>query len=196
MDYCYNKAIFIKSCDGNKSLPEERLQEVIFVGKSNVGKSSLINALVNQTNLAFTSSKPGHTRLLNYYLIENKFYFVDCPGYGYSRKKDVDYEFYGKMIEGYFRDNKYLKLIVFLLDSRHVPTDDDLDFYNFIKDYNYKYVIVMTKSDKLNQAEKKQILKNLVSKFGRESNKSVLMVSVKEKNSLIGLKNKINSEII
>jgi GTP-binding protein len=195
MDYCYNKAEFIKSCDGNKSLPEKRLQEVIFVGKSNVGKSSLINALVNQTNLAFTSSKPGHTRLLNYYLIENRFYFVDCPGYGFSRQKDVDYAFYGNMVEGYFKDNKYLKLIVFLLDSRHVPTDDDLDFYNFIKDYDYKYVIVMTKVDKLNQAGKAQILKNLVSKFGEDSKKSVLMVSIKDKNSLVGLKNKINSEI-
>jgi len=195
MKYCYNKAVFIKSCDGKKTLPEKRLKEVIFVGKSNVGKSSLINALVNQTNLAFTSKKPGHTRLLNYYLIENVFYFVDCPGYGFSRQKDVDYAFYGNMIEGYFKDNKYLKLIVFLLDSRHVPTDDDLDFYNFIKDCNYKYVIVMTKADKLNQAGKAQIIKNLTSKFGENSDNSVLMVSIKDKNSLVGLKNKINSEI-
>jgi len=195
MEYCYNKAEFIKSCDGKKTLPEKRLQEVVFVGKSNVGKSSLINALVNQTNLAFTSKKPGHTRLLNYYLIENKFYFVDCPGYGFSQQKDVDYAFYGNMIEGYFNDNKYLKLIVFLLDSRHLPTDDDLDFYNFIKDYNYKYVIVMTKADKLNQAGKAQIIKNLISKFGENSDNSVLMVSIKDKNSLVGLKNKINSEI-
>lgn len=195
MEYCYNNAEFIKSCDGKKTLPEKRLQEVVFVGKSNVGKSSLINALVNQTNLAFTSKKPGHTRLLNYYLIENKFYFVDCPGYGFSQQKDIDYAFYGNMIEGYFTDNKYLKLIVFLLDSRHVPTDDDLDFYNFIKDYNYKYVIVMTKADKLNQAGKAQIIKNLISKFGENSDDSVLMVSIKDKNSLVGLKNKINSEM-
>ena len=195
MDYAYANAEFVKSCNDVKLLPERRLQEVIFVGKSNVGKSSLINALVNQTNLAFTSKKPGHTRLLNYYLIENVFYFVDCPGYGFSRQKDVDYAFYGNMIEGYFKDNKYLKLIVFLLDSRHVPTDDDLDFYNFIKDCNYKYVIVMTKADKLNQAGKAQIIKNLTSKFGENSDNSVLMVSIKDKNSLVGLKNKINSEI-
>jgi ribosome biogenesis GTP-binding protein YsxC/EngB len=195
MDYAYANAEFVKSCNDVKLLPERRLQEVIFVGKSNVGKSSLINALLNRRNLAFTSSKPGHTRLLNYYLIENRFYFVDFPGYGYSSKKDVDYEFYGKMIEDYFKDNKYLKLIVFLLDSRHIPTDDDLDFYKFIKEYNYRYVIVMTKADKLNQSDRAQILKNLSAKLGPDSIKSVLMVSVKDSKSLVGLKNKIDSEI-
>lgn len=192
-NYYYNKATFIKSCDGINSLPETKLQEVIFVGKSNVGKSSLLNAMTNQKNLAFTSSKPGHTRLLNYYLIENRFYFVDCPGYGFSRKKDVDYEFYGSMIEDYFKDNKYLKLVVFLLDSRHEPTDDDLDFYNFIKEYNYKYVIVMTKADKLNQSEKSRIIKNVTNKFGEEANKSILLVSIKDGRSLFGLRNKIDS---
>jgi GTP-binding protein len=194
-DYYFSKAVFIKSCDGVKSLPEKRLQEVIFVGKSNVGKSSLLNSLVNQKNLAFTSNKPGHTRLLNYYIVEDKFYFVDCPGYGFSRKKDVDYEFYGKMIEDYFTDNKYLKLIVFLLDSRHEPSDDDLDFYNYVKETGYHYVLVMTKCDKLNQSGKAQIIKNLVQKFGQDANNSVLMVSIKDKKSLIGLKNKIDSEL-
>lgn len=195
MENYFNKAVFVKSCDGIKSLPETRLEEIIFVGKSNVGKSSLLNALVNQKNLAFTSSKPGHTRLLNYYLIEDRCYFVDCPGYGYSRKKDVDYEFYGSMIEDYFKENKYLKLVVFLLDSRHAPTDDDLDFYNFILENHYRFVIVMTKCDKLNQSEKSKIMKNVVEKLGQDASKSLLLVSIKEKRSLVGLVNKINSEL-
>ena len=192
-EFCFKNATFIKSCDGVKSLPQKRLEEVVFVGKSNVGKSSLLNALVNQKRLAFTSSNPGHTRLLNYYLIENSFYFVDCPGYGYSQKKNVDYEFYGNMSEGYFTDNKYLKLIVCLLDSRHIPTDDDLDFYKYICSTKYNYVICMTKCDKLNQSEKSKIIKNISEKLGPDATKSVLLVSIKDKKSLVGLKNKIIS---
>ncbi len=194
-EFYFNKATFIKSCDGVESLPEKRLQEVIFVGKSNVGKSSLLNALVNQKRLAFTSSNPGHTRLLNYYLIEDSFYFVDCPGYGFSQKKNIDYKFYGNMIEGYFKDNKYLKLVVFLLDSRHVPTDDDLDFYEFIKSTGYYFVICMTKCDKLNQSGKAKIIKNVKEKFGDDVNQSILMVSINDKKSLVGLKNKIVSKL-
>lgn len=192
-EYYFNNAKFIKSCDGKESLPQERLSEVIFVGKSNVGKSSLLNALVNQKKLAFTSSSPGHTRLLNYYLIEKKFYFVDCPGYGYSKNKNVDYKFYGDMVEGYFKDNKYLKLIVFLLDSRHLPTEDDKDFYNFICSTNYNYVVCITKCDKLNQSGKSKIYKNVQEVLGEEATKSILLVSINDKKSLVGLKNKITS---
>lgn len=195
MDYYFKEANFIKSCDGANSLPEKRLQEVVFVGKSNVGKSSLINALVNQKKLAFTSSKPGHTRLLNYFLIEKKFYFVDCPGYGFSIKKDLDYQFYGDMVEGYFANNDFLRLIVFLIDSRHVPSDDDLDFYKFIISTGYKFIICVTKADKLNQAGKAAIIKNVTSKLGDDVANSLLMVSIKDEKKLANLKNAINSSL-
>ena len=142
----FNQADFVKSVDKIENKPEKHLNEVLFVGKSNVGKSSLINALTNHSKLAFTSSKPGHTRLLNYYIINKKFYFVDCPGYGFSSQKDLDYEFYGELIENYFKDNKDLKLVIFLLDSRHEPTKDDITFFNFLKETNYNFVLVMTKA--------------------------------------------------
>jgi len=192
MEYHYKKATFIKSITDIKEAPE-RKAEVLFVGKSNVGKSSLINALTNNSKLAFVSKKPGHTRLLNYFLIEDKFYFVDSPGYGFSAKKDLDYEFYGEMLEKYFTDNKYLKLVVFLLDSRHLPTDDDFDFYKFLISFNYNFVVCLTKCDKLNQSEKSKIYKNLKEKLDLDKDKNlILLTSSKEERSILLLKETID----
>lgn len=195
MEHYFKTATFVKSTLNKKDRPEGDLKEVIFVGKSNVGKSSLLNALVNQKNLAYTSSKPGHTRLMNYYLIEKSFYFVDFPGYGFSQKKDLDYKFYGEMIESYFESNEHLKLIVFLLDSRHEPTNDDVDFYNFLRQFNYRFQIVMTKCDKLNQSEKSKISKNLKSNLDGVDLSKVNYVSIKDKSSLLNLKELINKVI-
>lgn len=196
-NYYLTKAKFIKSIVDVKEAPGEYNSSVLFVGKSNVGKSSLINALTNNKNLAHTSSKPGHTRLLNYYSVEDKFYLVDCPGYGFSSKKDVDYEFYGKMIESFFDNNKSLKLVVFLLDSRHEPTDDDLDFYKFLISYKYRFVICMTKCDKLNMSMRSKIYKNLKSKLDFDPNKfAPLLVSINDKNSILKLKNTVLNAVM
>lgn len=193
MEFYFKKASFIKSVADIKDAPLDRLKEVLFVGKSNVGKSSLINALTNNKKLAFTSSNPGHTRLLNYFIVEDSFYLVDCPGYGYSSKKGLDYKFYGNLVENYFNNNKYLKLIVFLLDSRHEPTDDDYDFYQFLLSYDYNFVICMTKCDKLNMSMKSKINKNLVNKLGDEIlSKKIFLVSKDDKKSIENLKNYIN----
>ena len=189
----FNQADFVKSVDKIENKPEKHLNEVLFVGKSNVGKSSLINALTNHSKLAFTSSKPGHTRLLNYYIINKKFYFVDCPGYGFSSQKDLDYEFYGELIENYFKDNKDLKLVIFLLDSRHEPTKDDITFFNFLKETNYNFVLVMTKCDKLNQSMRKKKKKNLIAAFGDIDDIEVLLTSIKDNRTLINLELLINS---
>ena len=191
----FNQADFVKSVDKIENKPEKHLNEVLFVGKSNVGKSSLINALTNHSKLAFTSSKPGHTRLLNYYIINKKFYFVDCPGYGFSSQKDLDYEFYGELIENYFKDNKDLKLVIFLLDSRHEPTKDDITFFNFLKESNYNFVLVMTKCDKLNQSMRSKIEKNLIAAFGDIDDIEVLLTSIKDNRTLINLELLINSFI-
>ena len=196
-NYYLTKAKFIKSIVDVKEAPGEYNSSVLFVGKSNVGKSSLINALTNNKNLAHISSKPGHTRLLNYYSVEDKFYLVDCPGYGFSSKKDVDYEFYGKMIESFFDNNKSLKLVVFLLDSRHEPTDDDLDFYKFLISYKYRFVICMTKCDKLNMSMRSKIYKNLKSKLDFDPNKfAPLLVSINDKNSILKLKNTVLNAVM
>ena len=191
-NYFFNKAKFIKSVVDVKEAPGEYNSSVLFVGKSNVGKSSLINALTNNKRLAYTSSKPGHTRLLNYYSVEDRFYLVDCPGYGFSTKKDLDYKFYGDMVEGFFKDNKGLKLVVFLLDSRHEPTLDDVDFYNFLTSYDYKFVICMTKCDKLNMSMRSKIYKNLENTLEIDTNTNQpLLVSINDKSSILKLKNMI-----
>ena len=191
-NYYFNKAKFIKSVVDVKEAPGEYNSSVLFVGKSNVGKSSLINALTNNKRLAYTSSKPGHTRLLNYYSVEDRFYLVDCPGYGFSTKKDLDYKFYGDMVEGFFKDNKSLKLVVFLLDSRHEPTLDDVDFYNFLTSYDYKFVICMTKCDKLNMSMRSKIYKNLENTLEIDTNiNQPLLVSINDKSSILKLKNMI-----
>ena len=191
-NYYFNKAKFIKSVVDVKEALGEYNSSVLFVGKSNVGKSSLINALTNNKRLAYTSSKPGHTRLLNYYSIEDRFYLVDCPGYGFSTKKDLDYKFYGDMVEGFFKENKSLKLVVFLLDSRHEPTLDDVDFYNFLTSYDYKFVICMTKCDKLNMSMRSKIYKNLENTLKIDTNTNQpLLVSINDKNSILKLKNMI-----
>ena len=191
----FKSSKFIKSITDIKEAPEKRLSEVLFVGKSNVGKSSLINALTNNKRLAYTSSKPGHTRLLNYFLIDNSFYFVDAPGYGFSTKKDLDYKFYGEMIENYFKNNKFLKLIVFLLDSRHEPTEDDLDFYNYLKSTDYNFIFVMTKCDKLNMSLKSKIVKNLKNVFIDPDLEKLNLVSIRDNRSLLALKTKIKEYI-
>lgn len=191
-NYYFNKAKFIKSVVDVKEAPGEYNSSVLFVGKSNVGKSSLINALTNNKRLAYTSSKPGHTRLLNYYSVEDRFYLVDCPGYGFSTKKDLDYKFYGDMVEGFFKDNKSLKFVVFLLDSRHEPTLDDVDFYNFLTSYDYKFVICMTKCDKLNMSMRSKIYKNLENTLEIDTNTNQpLLVSINDKSSILKLKNMI-----
>ena len=190
------KVKFVKSIVDVKEAPNDYSHEVLFVGKSNVGKSSLINALVNNKKMAFTSSQPGHTRLLNYFSVEDNFYLVDCPGYGYSKKKDLDYTWYAKMIDSYFLDNKKLSLIVFLLDSRHLPTDDDLDFYTYLKHFNYPFIICMTKCDKLNMSLKSKINKNIKEKFGEDAAKeTVFLTSINDKNSIFKLADYIKEKV-
>ena len=193
-------AKFITSVADTKNKPF-LLNEITFVGKSNVGKSSLINALCNMKRLAFTSSKPGMTRLLNYYEVkasnkDKNFYIVDCPGYGYSAKKGKDYLAYGNLVEDYFKDNKLLKLVIFLLDSRRVPSLEDIDFFNYLKESNYNFIICFTKCDKLNQSEKSKIKRNYQTAFNEDfSTRNNLLVSINDKISLDKLRDTIVSYV-
>ena len=161
----FSKVSFVKSAPTLADRPSDNLFEVCFVGKSNVGKSSLINALCKQKKLAYTSSKPGYTKLLNYYLIDNKFYLVDAPGYGYTASGNKHLDSFATMMESYF-DNPHLKGVIFLVDSRHKMSNDDVMFYEFIKGKNIPFVLITTKVDKLNQSEKAKMKKNVKEAFG------------------------------
>ena len=152
---------FVKSCPNRKEKPQDLKPEVLVVGKSNVGKSSLINALCDKKRLAFTSSKPGHTRLLNYYDIDKKFYIVDAPGYGYA-KGGIDLDrLFAEMMDSYFDNNRELKLVLVLLDARREISNDDQEIIDYIKESGFPYFIVITKIDKVNQKEKAALNKRL-----------------------------------
>ena len=147
-------ATFIKSCPNRNEKPQAQKPEVLIVGRSNVGKSSLINALTQKKKLAFTSSKPGHTRLLNYYDIDEKFYLVDAPGYGYA-KGGIDLDrLFAEMMSSYFENNKDLRLVLILLDARRELSEDDLEIIEYMKENNIPFALVITKYDKVNQKEK------------------------------------------
>ena len=148
---------FIKSLPSIKLKEDDQLKEVLFVGRSNVGKSSLLNCLCDNKNLAFVSSKPGHTKLLNFYNVDQKFYLVDAPGYGYSKSNISEINLFSEMMEDYFSNTFNLALVVFLLDSRRKLNDDDLQLIIFFKEENINFVIVLTKADKLNQSQRYQI---------------------------------------
>jgi len=138
--------------------PEEQLPEFLIVGRSNVGKSSFVNTLMNRKNFARTSSKPGKTQTLNFYLINKDFYIVDVPGYGYANVNQKQQMKFGKMIEDYLEKRKNLKEVFMLVDFRHKPSEDDVLMYNFLKYHNLKVVVVATKIDKVsvNLKEKNQ----------------------------------------
>lgn len=149
---------FVKSAPSLKEAPQGMFPEVLLVGKSNVGKSSLINALCNKKALAFASSKPGHTRLLNYYNVDDKLYLVDAPGYGYAKGGfDLD-KLFGEMMEDYFSNVTRLKMVLVLLDSRRELSEDDLEIIEYLRSKNIKFLLTFTKVDKINQSEKHHLL--------------------------------------
>lgn len=131
--------------------PDEGKPEFLLVGRSNVGKSSFINTLINRKNFAHTSSKPGKTQTLNFYLVNKQFYFVDVPGYGYAVVSHERQKKFGVMIEDYLKSRESLKCVFLLIDYRHKPTEDDILMYDFLKYYNLKIKVVATKYDKVSK---------------------------------------------
>lgn len=140
-------------CGITSKLPENRLPEIAFAGKSNVGKSSLINGLMNRKSLARTSSQPGKTQTINYYNINNAMYFVDLPGYGYATANEKVKAQWGKMIEDYLHQSKKIRAIFLLIDIRHAPSENDRIMYDWILDRGYKPIIIATKSDKIKRSQ-------------------------------------------
>ncbi len=133
--------------------PEDDLPEFLLVGRSNVGKSSFINTLIHRKNFARTSSRPGKTQTLNFYLVNENFYLVDVPGYGYALTSKKTQEKFGKMIEDYLANRENLKHVFMLVDFRHKPTKDDVLMYNYLKYYHLPVTIVATKIDKISKGQ-------------------------------------------
>ena len=140
-------------CGITSKLPENSLPEVAFAGKSNVGKSSLINGLMNRKSYARTSAQPGKTQTINFYNINEALYFVDLPGYGYAKVSKETKEKWGKMIERYLRGSAQLRLVFLLIDIRHEPSANDIGMYQCIVHNGFYPVIIATKSDKLNRSQ-------------------------------------------
>lgn len=132
-----------------KQYPQDSLPEIVLVGKSNVGKSSFINTMVNRKRLARTSSEPGKTRQINFYNMDNKFYFVDLPGYGYSKMSKQEQAKVGSFIEEYLKKSNNIALIVFLIDIRHEPTENDRLMYRYIIDSERPCIVIANKADKI-----------------------------------------------
>lgn len=140
-------------CGITSVLPENDKPEIAFAGKSNVGKSSLINALMNRKSLARTSAQPGKTQTINFYNINDELYFVDLPGYGYAKVSLAVKEKWGKMIERYLKKSKQLKIVFLLLDIRHEPSENDRSMYEWIVYQGFHPIIIATKLDKINRSQ-------------------------------------------
>ena len=161
----FNSQKFIASTFNITELPKQTFPEVVLCGRSNVGKSSFINSLFNRKDLAKISSTPGKTRSINYYLIDNNFHLVDLPGYGYAKASMSERKKWGKLINYYFSTSKNIKLTVQLLDSRHNPSELDVQLNKMLKDMALPYIVLLNKSDKLKQSEFSKIVKSLKNFF-------------------------------
>lgn len=140
-------------CGVTSTLPQNKLPEIAFAGKSNVGKSSLINGLMNRKSYARTSSQPGKTQTINYYNINGQMYFVDLPGYGYATANERVKAQWGKLIEDYLHQSKQIRAIFLLIDIRHAPSENDRIMYDWILDRGYQPIIIATKLDKIKRSQ-------------------------------------------
>ena len=159
------KATYQISAVNSKGYPKEEYPSFMFIGRSNVGKSSFINALTGRKNLAYTSSKPGKTQTLNFYNINDAIFFVDVPGYGYAKQVIQSRLEYGSMIEEYLEKAYDLKTIFLIVDIRHVPTEDDVLMYNYLQHFNLPVKVIATKVDKIGKTlilrHQKQVMEKL-----------------------------------
>ena len=153
-------------CGITSTLPDNQLPEFAFAGKSNVGKSSLINGIMNRKNYARTSQEPGKTQTINYYNINNEFYLVDLPGYGFARVPEKVKEQWGKMIENYLHTSKQLLRVFLLIDIRHEPSANDVQMYKWIVHQGFQPVIIATKADKIKPSQREKHLNMLRSGLG------------------------------
>lgn len=154
----FKNAVYINSYVDPRKMPKDDIPEIAFVGRSNVGKSSLLNALVGRKRLALISATPGKTKLINLFLINNSFYFVDLPGYGYSKSSKETRDSWQQMIENYLHQSKNLRLICLLIDIRHKLLNNDKLMITWLKHNHFPFILVLTKADKLSKSDLKRQL--------------------------------------
>lgn len=162
-------------------IPDNQLPEIAFAGKSNVGKSSLINALMNRKSLARTSAQPGKTQTINFYNINDELYFVDLPGYGYAKVSQQEKEKWGKMIEKYLHRSKVLQAVFLLVDIRHEPSADDRQMYEWILANGYHPIVIATKLDKINRSQIAKQVKLVKQGLGVDKDTIVIPFSAETK---------------
>ena len=168
-------------CGITSKIPDNQLPEIAFAGKSNVGKSSLINALMNRKAYARTSAQPGKTQTINFYHINNEFYYVDLPGYGYARANEEVKAKWGKMIENYLHKSRMLKCVFLLIDIRHEPSDNDKLMYDWIVSQGFQPVLIATKADKIKRSQLQKQLKLLRTGLGVGNETTLIPFSAESK---------------
>jgi GTP-binding protein len=172
---------FILSAPSKSSWPNDSKKEVCFLGKSNVGKSSLLNAITNNKKMAKVSSTPGCTKLINFFDIDNKYRLVDAPGYGYHKNSIDSDKSFAKMMNEYINERENVNLFILLVDSRHKLSDDDIDCFNLLVKTNKEIAIVATKADKLNQKMKNDYNRNIVNTFKEAGDIKIFLTSTTTK---------------
>ena len=169
------------SAVGPKQYPSGNLPEIVLAGKSNVGKSSFINTMINRKSLARTSSEPGKTRQINFYNIDSKFYFVDLPGFGYSKMSHTEQEKVGKFIEEYLFNRKNITCIVLLIDIRHKPSENDVMMFNYIRSIGAPHIVIANKADKIAPTKVNSYVEDLRNHLQANSDDIILPFSAEKK---------------
>jgi GTP-binding protein len=187
-------AEFITSATGPKQFPKDSRSQIAFAGRSNVGKSSLINAFLNRRSLVKTSATPGKTQLINFFLINNEFYCVDLPGYGYAKAPRGVTDAWGPMIEGYLKDTPQLRCVVVLLDVRREPDERDARLVEWLRYYGVPAYYVLTKSDKATRQEMAKARQAVARKLGLPD--PLLFTSVKSGQGIVELKAEIARRLL
>ena len=188
----YSKAEFETSFGTTSQLPDDRKIEIAFAGRSNVGKSSLLNKLFNRKNLARVSSVPGKTATINFYKVDSV-RFVDLPGYGYAKVSKGEKRRWAFLLESYFNTDRDIRLVVLLVDIRRPPTEDDILMVNFLKEKGYDYIVVLTKKDKLNKSEFNSRMETVSDELGSLESDRIIPFSAINGDGLEKIKSIINS---
>ncbi|MDN3955528.1 ribosome biogenesis GTP-binding protein YihA/YsxC [Sporolactobacillus laevolacticus] len=171
------QADYVISAVGPAQYPTDGLPEIALAGRSNVGKSSFINKMLNRRNLVRTSEKPGKTQKLNYFIVNQAFYFVDVPGYGYAKVSKTDKEAWGRMLEAYFAERDSLSAVVQLVDLRHPPSKEDIQMHDYLAYFGHPVITVATKSDKVPKSKHQKHKQMIIHDLGLSKDEPLLLFS-------------------